>query len=367
MTGNIPLQQAVDAAFGVPRTAPAPSQGTAESLVSRLLPGEKRETRPALTFTPLAELLAEAPEPFSWLVEGLIPRGGLAVLAGKPKAGKSTLARCLALAVARGAPVLGRPTTPGAVVYVGLEDRRADVAEHFRAMGATNEPLFINTGPVPTEVPNVIGQLADMIAERGAVLAILDTLFRTVHVRDANDYASVTRVLDPVLNLARTTHCAILAVHHAGKVDRDGLEALLGSTALGGTCDVGLLLRRYPDGTRSLRSVQRTGADLPETLLELDPLTRTIGVGPPAVERERCGVEAAILEALAEGPRNEGDLRELVGGNTGVVGRVLRELVRAGRVRRSGKGKANDPYQYHAGAAQVAPDEVVEEREVHEL
>src|SRR5713226_8713910 len=52
--------------------------------------------------TALGELLQEREEQVRWVLEDRLPAGGFSLLAGKPKAGKSTLARCLALAVARG-------------------------------------------------------------------------------------------------------------------------------------------------------------------------------------------------------------------------------------------------------------------------
>jgi hypothetical protein len=114
-----------------------------------IVKNEKRDIR--LSVVPVAELLAEPVEETPWLVEGLLPQGGLSILAGKPKAGKSTLARCVTLAVARGNPVLGRVTNAGPVVYLGLEDKRGEIREHFRTMGAGSEGLHVHTGPAPRE------------------------------------------------------------------------------------------------------------------------------------------------------------------------------------------------------------------------
>ena len=90
-----------------------------------------------LTLTRLGDLIAEPEEQVPWLLEGILPAGGLGLLAAKPKVGKSTLARCLALAVASGEPFLDRPTLKGAVIYLALEEKRSEVRAHFRAMGAT--------------------------------------------------------------------------------------------------------------------------------------------------------------------------------------------------------------------------------------
>jgi KaiC/GvpD/RAD55 family RecA-like ATPase len=60
--------------------------------------------------TPLSALLNEKEEAVDWLVDQHLPFEGLSLLVGKPKAGKSTFARCLAHAVAHGESFLGFST-----------------------------------------------------------------------------------------------------------------------------------------------------------------------------------------------------------------------------------------------------------------
>jgi len=169
----------------------------------------------------------------------------------------------------------------------GLEDKRAEVAEHFRAMGAGDERLYVHTGPAPAPSDTAVEQLRQLIGETGATLAVIDTLLRFVRVRDVADYAGMTAALDPLLILSRETACHVMAVYHAPKVRREGLDAILGSVVIAGTCDTGLVLDRKPDGRRTLVAVQRYGSDLPETVLELEGLTRTITAGGSVTDRER--------------------------------------------------------------------------------
>ena len=69
-------------------------------------------------FIRAGELLAQRDDnDLDYAVEGLLPLTGTAVLAGRPKSGKSTLALNLALAVARGEPFLGRETRKGPALY----------------------------------------------------------------------------------------------------------------------------------------------------------------------------------------------------------------------------------------------------------
>lgn len=342
------LDREVAAIFGEPYTAGKEQRLTPVSSFRPIVRNEKREI--GLTVTTVGELLNEPGEPVRWLVDGLLPHGGLSILAGKPKAGKSTLARCMALAVARGDRIIGRETQGGPVIYLGLEDKRAEVAEHFRTMGAHDEPLYVHTGPAPAQSATAAAQLGNIIADRGATLAIIDTMLRFVRVRDVADYATMTTAMDPLLNLSRDTGCHILAVYHAPKVSREGLDAILGSVAIAGTCDTGLVLGRKADGTRTMLAIQRYGTDLPETVLTLDESTRTVMVGGAVVDCGRRQLELAILVATADKSLTEQQIRDAVGGNTGLAGKVLRELYGSKRLSRTGNGKRGAPYQYSAAA-----------------
>ena len=81
--------------------------------------------------------------------EGTLPTRGISICAAKPKVGKSTLARNLAVAVSRGEAFLGRATTKGKVVYLALEEKRSEVAAHFRRMGARGEDIKLHCGSAP--------------------------------------------------------------------------------------------------------------------------------------------------------------------------------------------------------------------------
>lgn len=348
------LEREVDAAFGLSgesARAGQPSGGLSPESGFSFSPKERNEKRDiGLAVVPVAELLAEPIEETAWLVDGLLPWAGLSILAGKPKAGKSTLARCMALAVARGDPVIGLASVSGPVVYLGLEDKRSEVAAHFRAMGAAGEPLFVHSGPAPRQSARAVEQLHTLIVERRATFAVVDTLLRFVRVREVADYAEMTRALDPLLNLSRETDCHVMAVYHAPKMKREGLDAILGSVAIAGTCDTGLILDRRSNGTRTISAVQRYGADLPDTVLELDEATRMVATGGPIAAREQEQLADAILRVVADEARTEREIREAIGGDTGKVGKVLRELVDTGRVSRAGGGVSGDPYRYRADA-----------------
>ena len=138
----------------------------------------------------LATLLAESDTAERWVVDGIIPSGGLTLVCAAPKAGKSTAMRCLALAVARGDDWLGRRTTQGPVLYLCLEDKRSEVRRHYAKMNAepseSIEFIFRRTPP-----RNAMASLAHHVREMDPRLVVIDSLFRLLRVRDTGNYAAV--------------------------------------------------------------------------------------------------------------------------------------------------------------------------------
>ena len=300
-----------------------------------------------------AEILqaADSPEP-DWLVEGLIPAGGVTLLVGRPKSGKSTFARALAVAVAQGRPFLGRETRRGPVLLLSLEDRQRDAARHLRALGLRAEdPLLLAAGQ------RDIQPLRCWIQAYRPVLVVIDTVGRVLHLRDSSEYAEVTEALDGLLRLARESGAAFLLVHHSPKASdgRDPIDAPLGSTAFAGTADVVLHLKRGRDGVRTLASVQRVGQDMEESVVTIGP------DGWPALVGTRREVQTQamsdeILKYLAShGESTRDEILSGVQGEAAVKIRALDHLVREGRVVRSGTGRRGDPFRFRLAPRGVDP------------
>ena len=297
----------------------------------------------------IRELLGEPDEAVEWLADGLLPAGGLSVLVGKPKAGKSTMARALAVAVARGEPWLGKATSQGTVFYLALDrDPRRTLRQHFRELGATDAaPIYLFDGRVPADV---LPQLEAAAREHRPALVVVDVLQRIVRAGDLNDYGTMTLLLEPLLNLARDVGAHVMLLHHSPKQEAAFAgDAPLGSTAIAGTVDTVPLVRRRDD-YRTLTTVQRCGSDLAESVVTLDGVHRP-GLGGTRDDYETTQVGEAILVFLkgqAEPVPERPDIREGVEGSTKRVTAALRQLVKANKVTRSGGGKRGDPYLYAA-------------------
>ncbi len=305
---------------------------------------------PRLKATPIADALAEPQEPTPYLVDGLLPSGGSALLVGKPKAGKTTTARCLALAVARGERFIGRACHGGPVLYLGLEDKRAETIGHFRRLGAASESLYIVTDPAAADYRAAIADVGATIRQTGAVLAVVDTLGRLIRADDWNDYAEVNRKLEPLIAVTRQTGCCILALHHAGKDGdgRDAGDAVLGSTGLFGSCDSLIVQRRDREGRRIIETRQRYGADMEATVLAWDADRKAVDLGGTVAADIRADLARTITETLAAvgEPMTKAAIRESVAADANTVTEVLNELFTIGRIDRLGTGKRGDPFLY---------------------
>lgn len=173
-----------------------------------------------------------------WLVDGVIPDGGLAVLYGRPGSGKSFAALSLAYHVATGLEWLSRPVRGGDVVYLaaeGLRGLRARVEALSGFHGGNAERLFVVAQPVRFMRHEEVESLAETIAAREIRprLVIIDTLARTMPGGDENTQRDVSQWVAGVDLLRQRFGCAVLVLHHSLK-DGSGYR---GSSALEGAAD----------------------------------------------------------------------------------------------------------------------------------
>jgi len=290
----------------------------------------------------LGELLSRPAVPVDYVVDRRLVAGGVSITVAKPKVGKSTLARNLALCVARGEPFLGWPVKHGPVLYLALEERSEDVAADFRAMGADgSEDILLADAGTALDVVTIL-------RERKPVLLVVDPLFRLLSVQDEKAYAEMYGALGPLIDIARLTGTHILCLHHSSKLAKtEAIDAPIGSTALGGAVSTLLVLKRT-ESYRTVQTVQRIGEDLPETVLHFDAASKRLSLGGSRENAEVQDVAAKILTCLDSARLTEPEINDAIEGRNSCKRRALRELTEQGKIIRSGSGKRGDPYHYEA-------------------
>lgn len=182
-----------------------------------------------------------------WLVRGLLPMPGFALLLGQPKSGKSFLALQLALAVAKGQDFMGHAATQGRVLYLqfdtsemvwrdrlqGLREEGHDIAGQVYMIDPKYQPTWANV--LQQETQQAISQAVEKCDPS---LIVIDVL-REIHSSDENDSTEMKIVCDV---LRRLTHGrAVLLLHHTHKLgaveEPDPISCLRGSSYVAGMAE----------------------------------------------------------------------------------------------------------------------------------
>jgi hypothetical protein len=235
-------------------------------------------------------------EPVSFVVEDLLMRGGTTLLIGLPKQGKSTLAKQLAVAVAKGESVINRRVTQGTVLYYQMEESKTWTTGTLRKMGISDaDPLLlVFDRPEPGKAISTLRTALN--AHPDVALLVLDMMAKVINVKDFNDYAEVTAQLEPLTLLARQTGVSILLLHHGKKSSSgDPINDALGSIALTGNVDIIVGLSGDKITTR-LSTNSRVGQSLRNVRLTWDAETHLYSAPGEEVPNRTTAEQAAIAK-----------------------------------------------------------------------
>src|SRR5215216_2276567 len=149
-------------------------------------PKEWRKHSVPTTMSAAALMDKELP-PVKWAVSGVLPEG-VAILAGKPKMGKSWLALGLCVSVAAGGYALGKiPAQCGGALYLGLEDQERRLQRRLKKIlaGEAAPGGLEVTWSWPRLDQGGVEALRNYLKERPATrLLVIDTL-KKIRPRDS--------------------------------------------------------------------------------------------------------------------------------------------------------------------------------------
>ena len=220
------------------------------------------------------------------LIDGVLS-GGLAIMAGDSKIGKSWMVLWMCLQISKGEPVWGLPTRKTDVVYLALEDREWRVQQRMQDLTDTppdNLHFGFSCGQLGAELES---QIEDVLKDYPSTgLLFIDTLQM---VRDnvsakVNAYAQDYKDLSSLKKIADNHGICIFVVHHTRK-ERDGgniFNDMTGSTGIIGVADTGMILRKE-DRFGDNATLCITGRDVEEKKLKM----------------QMCGVKWEITEELS--------------------------------------------------------------------
>lgn len=203
-----------------------------------------------------------------YIVADMVPRPGLVVLVGPPKAGKSFLAIQLAHALAHSMTFLGRDTFKQRVLYLMLESELVfkDRIQKLLACGylqpnaqifvphPDNQPLSFNILKTETQT-----WIYNVIEETDPDVIVIDPL-RELHNENEDKASEMKPVGDAIMELVGNR--SVVVVHHTPKIREDTyidpVNLARGSNYLAGKADtVWLLLDNKAKQTGRLHIVPR--------------------------------------------------------------------------------------------------------------
>lgn len=294
-----------------------------------------------------------------WLVEDWLPDSTIAMAVAPPGTYKTWLELDLAVAVASGAPFLGKYPVrrTGPVIIIQQEDFHGQMAERMSLIvssrldlphaGVDPDGTFVAVTPPQLPIylhPDrrfrfndsvVLEALAQKIEEIRPVLVIIDPLYST---GSTDDYmASTVQEMFFLKNMRDKYDCSFLISHHTKKKSLESdREDAWGSQFLNAFIETGWQVRpKDKPGTASIRRHFKVRPNKEEAILTFHIKTEGhwhYSVDLQEVEAGKIGKEEPdLLATLAErGPLTPTDLAKLLGLHRSSVSRRLVKLVEIG-------------------------------------
>ena len=253
---------------------------------------------PRFTLTPFEQITINTRP--NYLIKGIIPQGGLTVVWGLPKCGKSFLCFDMAMHIALGRPYRDHRVIQGAVVYMALEGgggfaNRVEAWRQRHVIGGEPVPFHLLAESVDMVADH--GKLIDVIRQAAVAPAVIfiDTLNRAL-VGDENRPDDMARFIRAADALRAAFGCAVVVVHHCGVAG----GRPRGHSSLSGADDAQIAIERDKDGIISA-TIEHAKDSLPGApfgsrleVVELgtdddgDPITSCVVI--PAAAGTRAGI-----------------------------------------------------------------------------
>lgn len=194
------------------------------------------------------EIIAMEDKPVNWLIDRIYPQG-FGFLAGRKKMGKSFMVIQAAIAITRPkGKFLGYDTKTGKVLYLSLEGSVGQIKRRMTKMLhglQVTDTSFLNNFEVEERWRKLnkggYEDLLKRLKTKRYVWVIIDTWQKSWELKNQNDGDQVTKVVEPLYEITRSTDLSITFVDHFRKLNQysqnDVVDEINGSGTKGGVAD----------------------------------------------------------------------------------------------------------------------------------
>ena len=297
----------------------------------------------------VSELEGKAFKPLKWIIPGVLPVEGVAMLVAPSKTGKSLFALNLIIDVALKRNILKTlpPTTRLKTLYLDLENSER------RAYDRVNKIIHSARFPHAIDVALDWDRIGDgcmerleyYLTEHTVQILVVDVLGKVQPIRSKASYQSDQQDIQVFKQLATAHKMLVLLIHHTRKAPSDDwVDMVSGSNALAGTCDTIMLLDRKRQETDATLYV--TGRDVGEDQyrLQFDKSHNRwewLGVKD---EGELSDAKQSVMVLLrgSEEPLSPKDIATMLNKSHGYMRRLVANMEKDGLVIREARGQYVD-------------------------
>jgi hypothetical protein len=216
----------------------------------------EQDAKPLPDILNAADFLMEPYPTPEELVEGLIHKGTLAMLAGNSKTYKSFVLIDLGVSVATGADWWGRKTAKGKVLYANFEidtpffqRRLSQIAQHKDIDQPLTDFHVWNLRRHAVDLSVLAPKIIERCKNEDYALIIIDPIYKLLGDRNENAAGDVADFLNELDSIATETGASVAVCHHYAKGSAAGKEQLDRASGSG-------VFARYPDAIITLTAHQ---------------------------------------------------------------------------------------------------------------
>jgi archaellum biogenesis ATPase FlaH len=305
----------------------------------------KRQSTTISKFLSIKEFMQQDFPEQEYLVDKLIPFGGITILSASPASMKSFLSEYISYCITSEIPVFDTfKSQKVAVLIVDLENLGSLVQRRLNSIDKDirdKEIYIFNRSKVDQfniEDKQILNEILDIIKQKDIKLVVFDSLIR-IHRRDEDKSTDMSIVFEKIKQI-QDLNCTVLIIHHNRKKgfnSRTNAESMRGSSDIHAIADSVIILEKDNDNQNIIKVTQeknRNGENYPSFEIEaifgedrIDFIYKGDSVIKPT---KQFKAEESILKIIKQNPEgiSRKEILEYIGEDIGrnTVDNVLKKI-----------------------------------------